>query len=150
MILAEIQYKTYNGKFLAIIKAFKTWRYYLKGCKYKLFILTNYNKVCQFIDIKNLSFKQVRWAQKLSQYHFQIDYRQSKANAATDVLSKFLQKNQDKKDELQAKNGQIFYCLQNSLINASLVGLSLLFFFLSHLHQVLIYGIYVLLQLRHF
>ena len=40
--------------------------------------------------------------------------------------------------------------MQNSLINASLAGLSFLFFFLSHLHQVLICGTYILLQLRYF
>ena len=28
MILAEIQYKTHDGKLLAIVKAFKTKRYY--------------------------------------------------------------------------------------------------------------------------
>ena len=31
MILAETRYKTYDGKLLAIVKAFKTWRHYLEG-----------------------------------------------------------------------------------------------------------------------
>ena len=31
IILAKIRYKIYNGELLAIIKTFKTWRYYLKG-----------------------------------------------------------------------------------------------------------------------
>ena len=34
MIPAEIQYKTHNDELLAIVKAFKTWRHYLKSCKY--------------------------------------------------------------------------------------------------------------------
>ena len=59
IILAKIQYKTYDGELLAIIKAFKIWRHYLKRCKYKVLILTNYNNFYHFIDIKNLSFKQV-------------------------------------------------------------------------------------------
>lgn len=33
MILAKTQYKTYDQKLLAIVEAFKTWRYYLKCCK---------------------------------------------------------------------------------------------------------------------
>ena len=102
------------------------------------------------MDTKSLSSKQVCWAQKLFQYHFQIDYGQNKANAAANALSKFLQRSQDKKEELWAKNGRIFHCLQNLLTNASLAGLSFLFFLSSHLQQVLICETYVLSQLRHF
>ena len=67
-------------------------------------------------------------------------------------MSRFLQRSQDEKKELQAENGRIFHCLQNLLINASLVGLSLSSSssFLLHLHQVLICGTYVLPQLRQF
>ena len=93
------------------------------------------------MDTKNLSSRQVRWAQELSRYHFQIDYCQDKANAAVDALSRFFQKSQDKEEELWAKNGQIFYCLQNSLTSANLAS----FFAPSYLYQVLICGTYVLL-----
>ena len=65
MIPVETQYKTYNGKFLAIIKAFKIWRHHLESCKYKVFVLIDYNNLYCFIVIKNLSSRQVRWAQKL-------------------------------------------------------------------------------------
>ena len=70
MILAKTRYKTHNGELLAIVKAFKTWRHYLEGCKHKVLVLTDYNKLCQFMDMKSLSSIQVRWAQKLSHYHF--------------------------------------------------------------------------------
>ena len=43
------------------------------------------------MDTKSLSLREVYWAQKLSHYHFQIDYCQGKANAAADALSRFLQ-----------------------------------------------------------
>ena len=66
---------------------------------------------------------------------------------AADALSKFLQKSQDEEEELQAENGRIFHRLQNSLTSASLASLSFRPF---HLHQVLIYRTYVLLQLREF
>lgn len=46
MILAKTWYKTYNQKFLAIIKIFKTWRYYLKSFKFEVFILTDHNNLC--------------------------------------------------------------------------------------------------------
>ena len=48
MIPAETQYKTHDSKLLAIIKAFKIWRHYLKGCKYKVLMLTNYNNLCHY------------------------------------------------------------------------------------------------------
>ena len=57
MILIETQYRTHNGKLLAIIKAFKTWYHYLEGYKHKVPVFTAYNNLCCFIDTKNLSFK---------------------------------------------------------------------------------------------
>ena len=75
MIPAETRYETHDGELLAIVEAFKTWRHYLEGCKYEILILTDHNNLCQFINTKSLSSKQVRLAQKLSRYHFQIDYR---------------------------------------------------------------------------
>ena len=102
------------------------------------------------MDTKSLSSRHVCWVQKLSQYHFQIDYCQGKVNVAIDALSRFPQKSRNEKDELRAENGQIIHGLRNLLTNASLAGLSLSFFFPSHLYPVLIYRTYVRLQLRHF
>ena len=56
MILAETHYKTHDAELLAIVKAFKTWRHHLKGCKHKGLILTNHNNLRRFIDTKSLSF----------------------------------------------------------------------------------------------
>ena len=55
MIPAKTKYKTYDIELLAIVKAFKTWRHYLKDCKYKVLVLTDHNNLCQFIDAKSLS-----------------------------------------------------------------------------------------------
>ena len=74
MILVKTRYGTHNGELLAIVEAFKTWRYYLEGFQHKVFVLTNHNNLRRFIDIKNLSSKQICLAQKLSYYHFRIDY----------------------------------------------------------------------------
>ncbi len=97
MISAETRYKTHNQELRAIVEAFKTWHYYLEGCKYKVLVLIDHNNLCRFIDIKNLNSRQVCWAQKLSQYHFRIDYRQGKANVAADVLPHFSQRSQLRK-----------------------------------------------------
>ena len=62
MISAETRYKTHNGELLAIVEAFKTWRYYFEGSQYEVLILTNHNNLCRFIETKSLSSRQVRWA----------------------------------------------------------------------------------------
>lgn len=54
MIPIEIWYKMHNEEFPAILKAFKIWRHYLEGCKYKVIIFTHYNNLCQFMDKKTL------------------------------------------------------------------------------------------------
>ena len=104
MIPAETRYETHDGKLLAIVKVFKTWCHYLKDCKHKILVLTDHNNLRSFMDTKSLSTRQVRWAQELSQYHFQINYCQGKVNAAINALLRFFQKSQDEKEELRAKN----------------------------------------------
>ena len=59
MIPAETQYKTYDTELMAILKTFKTWRYYLKSCKDKVFIPTHHNNFRRFMDMNSLSFCQV-------------------------------------------------------------------------------------------
>ena len=61
IFLAKTQYNSYNGELLAIVEVFKIWRYYLKGCKYEVLILTDHNNLHYFMDTKKLSSKQVRW-----------------------------------------------------------------------------------------
>ncbi len=60
MIFVETWYETHNQELLAIVKAFKTWRHYLEGCKYEVLVLTDHNNLRRFMDTKSLSFRQVR------------------------------------------------------------------------------------------
>ena len=157
MIPAETRYETHDGALLAIAEAFKTWRHYLEGCKHEVLVLTDHNNLRRFMDTKSLSSRQVRWAQKLSRYHFRIDYCQGKVNGAADALSRFPQRSQGEEEALRAENTQILHRLLSSLTKASLLGLSLLGLnlmgpkaSLSPPHQVLICGIHVLPQLHQF
>ena len=45
MILAKTCYKMHDGELLAIIKAFKTWKHYLKGFKHKVLVFTDHNNL---------------------------------------------------------------------------------------------------------
>ena len=153
MIPTETCHETHNQELLAIVEAFKTWRHYLESCKYKILVVIDHNNLCQFMDIKSLSSRQVRWAQELSRYHFRIDYHQGKVNTAADILSHFPQKSQTNQETLQDENTQILHRLQTSLTKASLARISLLGHQrtnLSLLHQVLICGTHVFLRLCQF
>ena len=132
MIATKTMYKTYNGELLAIVEVFKMWRYYLKGSQYEVFVLIDHNNLCQFINMKSLSSRQVRWAQKLSHYHFWIDYCQSKASRAADALSWYPQQSPKKEKTFQAENVKIFHYLQLSLAKVS----ELLTSHLSLFHQI--------------
>lgn len=57
IIPMEILYKTNNQRLLIIVKVFKTWCHYLKGCKYKVFVVTDHNNFYKFVNTKNLRFK---------------------------------------------------------------------------------------------
>lgn len=154
MIAAKTQYKTYDGELLAIVEVFKTWHYYLKNCKYKVFVLTDHNNLHQFMDIKNFSSCQVWWAKELFRYYFQINYCQGKANTAANVLSHYSQRNPAEEEDFKAENTQMFYCLQFLLTNTNLLGLTLSNLSFSSsllpLHQIFVWGTYVLPQLLQF
>ena len=124
MIPTESWYETHNSKFLAIVKAFKTWRHYLKGSKHEILVLTDYNNLYRFIYTKSLSSRQVRWAQELSCYHFRINYQQGNANRAVDALSRYPQQNAKEEAAFWAKNTKILYQLQFSLTNISSLSLN--------------------------
>ncbi len=160
MIPTETRYKTHDQELLAIVEAFKNWRHFLESCKYDVLVLTDHNNLRRFMDIKNLSSRQVRWVQKLLGYHFRIDYRQEKTNAAADALSRFLQRSQAEENTLRAVKSQILHRLQASLTKANLAGLSLSALAansseppaasLNPLHQVFICRTYVLPRLCRF
>ena len=112
-------------------------------------MLTDYNNLRWFMEMKSLSSRQVRWAQELSCYHFRIDYRQGKANGAADALSQYSQRSPEEENTLCSENVKILHRLQSSLSNASLSGLSTSAE-LSPLHRVLICGTHVLPHLCQF
>ena len=147
-ILAETRYKTHDSELLAIVKAFKTWKHYLKESQQEVLILTNHNNLRWFIETKSLSSRQVCWAQELFCYHFRIEYHYGKANGPVDALSWYLQQNAEEEETLRTKNIKILHRLQSLL--ARVLGLLANSSQLSLLYQVLICGTTVRPQLHQF
>ena len=65
----------------------KHWRVYAEGAP-SLDIYTDHKNLLQFIIIKELNRRQVRWAEKLSQYKFKIHYISEKENSRADAFNK--------------------------------------------------------------
>ncbi len=74
------------------------------------------------MDTKNLSSRQVQWAQELSRYHFRIDYQQGKAKSAANTLSRYPQRSAKEEETLRAENAKILHRLRSSF--AQVLGLN--------------------------
>ena len=146
MIFAEIWYETHDGKLLAIVETFKTWWHYLEDCKYEVLVFTNHNNLCQFMNKKSLSSRQIHWAKEYSHYRLQINYCQGKANRAANALFWYPQRSAEKEKIFRAKNVNNHYYLQSSL--AKVFRLSTSHF--SLLHQIFICKTTILLWLNNF
>ena len=84
MIFAEQNYEIYDQKLLIIIAAFKQWRHYLKSSFYSIEVLSDYNNLKRLMTKKELNLRQVRWAQILTIYDFEIFHCSNNKNSADD------------------------------------------------------------------
>jgi transposase InsO family protein len=88
LLPAEMNYQIYDKELLAIVCAFKHWRHYLEFSASTTVVLTDHRNLEYFTTTRNLSRRQVRWSEVLSDYNFVIKYRPGSQNAAADSLSR--------------------------------------------------------------
>ena len=60
MTPAERKYGTGEQKLLAIVMAYKQWRYYLEGSKHPIELLTDHANLVIFMTIKTLTGRQAK------------------------------------------------------------------------------------------
>ncbi|GKE52152.1 putative reverse transcriptase domain-containing protein, partial [Tanacetum coccineum] len=82
----EKNYTTHDLELGAVVFALKMWRHYLYGLKSTLF--TDHKSLQHILDQKELSMRQRRWLELLSDYDCEICYHPRKANLVTDALSR--------------------------------------------------------------
>ena len=80
-------YGTGDQEMLAIIMAFKEWRHYLDAPAHRTIVVSDHEALQSFMTTKSLQGRQVRWAEYLATFDFEIKYRKGKDNPA-DALSR--------------------------------------------------------------
>ncbi|RDB23809.1 Retrovirus-related Pol polyprotein from transposon 17.6 [Hypsizygus marmoreus] len=83
---AELNYPTHEQELLAILCALKKWRNDLLGSH--IHVYTDHKTLQNFDTQKDLSKRQARWMEFLSQYDYHIHYIPGKDNTVADALSR--------------------------------------------------------------
>ena len=83
---AETRYAVHEKETLAIIYALKTWRYYVAGQKIQVY--TDHKSIQYLYTQPNLSMRQLRWKDTLSEFDVKIDYKAGGMNVVADALSR--------------------------------------------------------------
>jgi len=86
MISAKCNYEIYDKKLLTIICCLKHWHFELKCMNILIKIFIDHLNLKYFIISKKLIQRQVKWAEKLSEYNFKIIYQSEKQNLKVNAL----------------------------------------------------------------
>ena len=70
----ELNYNVHNKKLFAIVDAFEEWRAYLERSRHPIVVYSDHKNLSYFTTTKKLNQRQVRWAELLASYGFQIHY----------------------------------------------------------------------------
>jgi len=105
---AECNYDIHDKEMLAIIKCLKRWKPELLALANPFVILTDHKNLEPFMTKRNLTERQVRWAQILSEFNLRLDYRPGSQAVIPDALSRREQdKPKDAEDDRIAERCRI-------------------------------------------
>jgi len=85
---AECNYEIYDKELLAIVRAFESWRSDLTGSAHPIHVLTDHRNLEYFMTTKQLTRRQVRWSEFLSEFDFVIKFRPGKEGRKPDSLTR--------------------------------------------------------------
>ena len=90
LISIECNYQIYDKKLFAIIRCLKHWRPELKCINISIKIFTNYKNLMYFAEKRNLSRRQIKYLNMLSEYNIKIIYRSRSQNLKIDALIRMI------------------------------------------------------------
>lgn len=96
---AKCNYEIYDKELLAIVRCFECWRPELQGAHYPITVITDHANLRYFMTTKQLSRRQVRWSEFLSQFQFAIKSVPGKDNRKPDSLTRRSQDMPKDKDD---------------------------------------------------
>jgi transposase InsO family protein len=85
---AECNYQIHDKEMLAIVRSLEEWRPELQRRQDRFQIYTDHKSLEYFMSTKQLTARQARWAEALSEYYFIITYRPGKDNVQADALTR--------------------------------------------------------------
>ena len=100
MIFVEIKYSTHDQKLLVIVKNFKQWRHYLKSNQFTITMMSNDNNLRYFMFITSLNRRQIKWMLLLSEYDFEIKYRNKNLNFANESSRRSNYEDENENDDI--------------------------------------------------
>lgn len=88
LLPAECNYEIYDKELLAIVRCLEHWRPELESTDIPIQIFTDHKSLEYFMQTKELTRRQARWAEKLADFNFKIMYRSGKSNGKADALTR--------------------------------------------------------------
>lgn len=88
MIPAECNYHIYDKELLAIIRCFEHWRPELEHADLPIQIFTDHQALKNFMENKQLTRRQARYLDLLTEFNFQVIFRAGKNNTKADALTR--------------------------------------------------------------
>ena len=84
----ECNYEIYDKELLAIVRSFESWRAELQGAATPITVLTDHRNLEYFMTTKQLTRRQVRWSEFLSQFDYICSWRPGKQSIKPDALTR--------------------------------------------------------------
>ncbi|SLM34929.1 retrotransposable element tf2 155 kda protein type 1 [Lasallia pustulata] len=82
----ETRYGMGEQELLANVEAMHHWQYYCQGARHPIVVLTYHANLVWFMTTLNLTRRQLKWAEKLAEYDFNVTYQEGKKNPADGLL----------------------------------------------------------------